>query len=61
MKRNMLILTGGTAIMLLLTACGGTTVTPPVPDMVPLGDGIKVLAYAVIAAAVVVTLGKLLP
>lgn len=60
MKRNMLLLTAGAAV-LLLAACGGSASAPPVPDMVPLGDGIKVLAYAVIAAAVIVTLGKLLP
>lgn len=60
MKMNILILIGGAAL-LLLGGCGGQTVAPPVPDMVPLGDGIKVLAYAVIAAAVIITLGRLLP
>ena len=57
-KRCLLILVGG-AVILLLAGCGGTPV-PPGPDMVPLGDGLKVIGYAVLAAAVVLTLGRLI-
>ncbi len=59
--RNYLILFIGGAAVLLLTACGGAVSTPPVTDLEPLGDGLSVIGYAVIAAAVVVILGKLLP
>lgn len=48
-------------LALLVAACGSGTSAPPVPDMVPLGDGLKVIGYALVAAAVVLTLGKLLP
>ena len=59
--RKILMLAAGTTVVLLLVACGGHADSPPVPDLVPIGDGLKVVAYAVIAAAVIVVLGKLLP
>ena len=50
------------AAVLLLAGCGSHVApTPPVPDLTPVGEGIKVLAYAIVAAAVVTTLGKLIP
>jgi len=58
--RKILLLTAGGAAVLLLAGCGGSS-APPVPDLVPVGDGLKVVAYALIAAAVIITLGKLLP
>ena len=59
LKRCLLLVAGG-ATVLVLAGCGDAG-APPVPDMGPLGDGLKVIGYAVIAAAVIVTLGKLLP
>ena len=56
-----LMLVAGGAALLMLAACGGHVDSPPVPDLVPIGDGLKVVAYAMIAAAVIITLGKLLP
>jgi len=60
MKGPVILLAGGAAV-LLLAACVRSTGAPAVPDMVPLGDGLKVIGYALVAAAVVLTLGKLLP
>jgi hypothetical protein len=49
------------AVLLLAAGCvEEPPPPPPVPDMAPLGDGLKVIGYAVIGAAVVLTLGKLL-
>ena len=48
------------ALVLRAAACAGDPSPPPVPDMVPLGEGLKVIGYAVVGAAVVLTLGKLL-
>ena len=50
----------GGAAALMLVGCGDAG-SPPVPDLGPLGEGLKVIGYAVVAAAVIVTLGKLLP
>jgi len=58
--KNLLLLAAGAAV-LGLAGCGGPSDVPPVPDMVPLGEGLKVIGFALIAAAVIVTLGKLLP
>ena len=58
-KKCLLLVAGGAAV-LLLSGCGDAG-APPVPDMGPLGEGLKVIGYAVIAAAVIVTLGKLIP
>jgi len=60
MKKSLILLAGGAAV-LLLAGCGHPAGVPPTPDMAPLGDGLKVIGYALVAAAVVLTLGKLLP
>ena len=58
-KKCLLLMAGGIAA-LMLAGCGDAG-APPVPDLGPLGEGLKVIGYAVIAAAVIVTLGKLIP
>ena len=57
-KKCLLLMAGGAAV-LLLVGCGDAG-APPVLDMGPLGEGLKVIGYAVVAAAIV-TLGKLIP
>ena len=47
------------SLALMLVSCADT-VTRTAPDMGPVGDGLKVIGYALIAVAVVVTLGRLL-
>lgn len=48
------------ALVLLASGCRDEAPPPPrVPDMAPVGDGMKTLAYAVVGAAVVLTLGRL--
>ena len=59
-EMNILLLVAGTAALVLLAGCSGTTVAPPAPDMVPVGDGLKVIGFAVVGAAVVAVLGRLL-
>ena len=44
---------------LLLAGCVEEPPPPPVPDMVPLGEGLKVIGYALVGAAVILTLGRL--
>jgi len=58
--KHILLLAAGTVAVVLLAGCGGTTVAPPAPDMVPVGDGLKVIGFAVVGAAVVAVLGRLL-
>jgi hypothetical protein len=41
-----------------LSSC--TPAQPSAPDMTPVGDGLSVIGYSLIAVAVVITLGKLL-
>lgn len=43
-----------------LFSCTPAPSTPPAPDMGPIGDGLSVIGFSLIAVAVVVTLGKLL-
>ena len=33
---------------------------PPAPDMTPIGEGLKVIGFALIATAVVITVGRFL-
>jgi len=54
-----MLLAGGAAV-LLLAGCGGKPITTPVPDLVPVGEGLRVIGYALVAAAVVLTFGKIL-
>ena len=46
-------------VVLLLVACT-TSTGPAAPDMGPVGDGLKVIGFALIGVSVVVTLGRLL-
>jgi hypothetical protein len=46
-------------LALMLVSCKGGQ-PPPMPDFTPVGDGLKTLGYAVLGAAVVLTLGRLL-
>lgn len=46
-------------VALLLTACS-TTSGPAAPDLGPLGDGLKVIGFALVAASVVITVGRLI-
>lgn len=41
----------------LLASCSAPVV-PVAPDMGPVGDGLKVIGYALIAVAVVITVGR---
>ncbi len=41
----------------LLASCT-TSTGPAAPDMGPVGDGLKVIGYALIGVAVVITLGR---
>jgi hypothetical protein len=43
----------------LLACVSCTDQGPPIVDTTPLGDGLKVIGYAVVAAAVLAVLGKL--
>ena len=44
-------------VSLMLAACKSGQ-PPEMPDLVPVGDGLKTLGYAVLGAAVVLTLGR---
>ena len=45
-------------LALTLVSCKGQV--PVMPDFTPVGDGLKTLGYAVLGAAVVLTLGRCL-
>jgi hypothetical protein len=47
------------AFATFLVSCS-ETVTQTAPDYGPVGDGMKVIGYALIAVAVIITLGRLL-
>jgi hypothetical protein len=60
---KMLLLLCPFAACLSLASCNEETPAvrpPPVTDTKPLGDGLKVIGFALIGASVVVTLGRLL-
>lgn len=42
-----------------LVSCASRA-TPVVPDMSPVGDGLRVIGFSLIGVAVVITLGRLL-
>ena len=50
---HFLLLAGG----LMATACGRHGGAPPPPDLQPIGEGLKVIGFALVAAAVVMSLG----
>lgn len=45
--------------VLLLAACGGPEL-PGVPDVEPVGEGLKVIGFAIVGAAVLGVVGKLI-
>ena len=51
--RLLLVLLGA----LLLASCASSP-APPVPDFAPVGEGLKVIGYALVAAAVLFVLSK---
>lgn len=46
--------------VVLLAACNPSTTGPAAPDMGPIGDGLKVIGFALIGVAVVITVGRTL-
>jgi hypothetical protein len=44
--------------VILLTSC--SPAAPPVPDMGPVGDGLKVIGFALIGVSVVITVGRMI-
>ena len=46
--------------VLLLIACGGGSSSPAPPDLSPVGEGLKLIAFCMVGAAVVSVLGKLM-
>lgn len=60
MKRSVLL---ALAAVLFTASCNEEPVKvapPPVTDVRPLGDGLKVIGFALLGASVVLTLGRLL-
>ena len=45
-------------IGLLLIGCSTAPEAPPAPDYGPVGDGLKVIGYALVAVAVLLVLSK---
>ena len=45
--------------VLCLTSCG-TPASPPVVDMRPVGDGLKLIGYALVGVSVVIVMGTML-
>ena len=45
-------------LMLAVTACGDRGGSPPPADLEPIGDGLKVIGFALVGAAVVITVGR---
>ena len=61
--RSLLHLVATVICLFLVTGCGGGFSPPPPPlppDLTPVGDGLKVLAFSMIGVAIVFTLGRLL-
>ena len=57
-----LLITASVLTLLLVGCEGGARSRPPAPQPVtdtrPVGDGLKVVGYALLGAAVVITVGK---
>ena len=49
----------GLAAATMLLSCTSQT-GPPAPDMTPIGEGLKVIGFALIGTAVVITVGRFL-
>ena len=63
-KRSMkkILLLPAAGIFLALSSCNESSSAPPPPritDTAPVGDGLKVIGFAVLGAAVVVVLGRM--
>ena len=50
---HLLLIAGG----LMATACGRHEGATPPPDLTPIGEGLKVIGFALVGAAVIVSLG----
>jgi len=61
-RRFLLLPAAGVALACASCSEGSTPAPPPVPvtDTKPVGEGLKVIGYALLGAAVVLVLGKLL-
>ena len=46
--------------VVLLAACNPSASGPAAPDMTPVGDGLKLIGYALVGVSVVLVLGTLL-
>ena len=46
------------AACLMATACGRHGGAPPPPDLEPIGEGLKVIGFAIVGAAVILGLGR---
>jgi len=58
---RLLLLAPLAGLLLALASCTGDGLPPaPLADTGPIGDGLKVLGYAVLGAAVVTVLGRLI-
>jgi hypothetical protein len=64
-RKRFLIPLAGLVLVLALASCSGgesppKPSPPPVTDTRPVGEGLKVIGYAMLGAACVVVLGKLI-
>lgn len=49
-----------TLVSIVFMAACTTSTGPAAPDMGPVGDGLKVIGFALLGVSVVITLGRLL-
>ena len=45
-------------LSMLAVSCA-SSISPPVPDLGPVGDGLKVVGFAIVGAAVVISVSRL--
>ncbi len=59
-KEGRMIRFGLLALLTMLAASCASTVSAPVPDFGPVGDGLKVVGFAIVGAAVVISASRLI-